>query len=330
MDYKVSVIIPIYNGESYLHRCIDSILNQSFKAFELLLIDDGSTDSTFSICSEYASIDNRIKMIRLKNGGVGNARNQGLSMATGDYVCFVDCDDYVTPNYIKNLISHSNDCDMVISSAIYESDDKRKFAPSKYACFGKSKLCQLVEEDIITRKTFPWAKLYKRSIIEAKSLSFPIDMPIGEDAVFLFSYISVCNTVKVVSDCDYIYQVAMEDSLTKKRYSVEKELKILQQIYSSTQSLIDALQISSSSAIANITRLRQSYIIRVLDSIYFVERLPRSRRLEIIASLPQKEVTSMPVISSLRAKVLASLLNLHLFRTYDMTRALIAKNRHSI
>ena len=97
MNHLISVIVPVYNAEKYISKCIDSILSQTFKDFELILINDGSTDNSDLICDKYASIDNRVKVFHKKNGGAGSARNLGIQKASGDWVMFVDSDDWIEP-----------------------------------------------------------------------------------------------------------------------------------------------------------------------------------------------------------------------------------------
>ena len=105
MDKLISVIVPIYNVEKYLTKCIESIINQTYKNLEIILVDDGSPDKSPIICDEYAKKDNRIKVIHKKNGGLSDARNYGMSLATGEYISFIDSDDYVTDDYIMTLYS---------------------------------------------------------------------------------------------------------------------------------------------------------------------------------------------------------------------------------
>ena len=100
MNPKLSIIVPVYNVEQYLDKCIKSILNQTFKDFELILVDDGSIDNSGEICDEYAKKDSRVKVIHKKNGGLAAARNTGLIIARGDYVGFVDSDDWIEPRYV--------------------------------------------------------------------------------------------------------------------------------------------------------------------------------------------------------------------------------------
>lgn len=97
----ISIIVPVYNVDTFLKKCVDSILSQSYKNFELILVDDGSTDNSGNICDYYASIDKRVRVIHKINGGVGAARNTGMSIAKGKYITFIDSDDYVEPEYLS-------------------------------------------------------------------------------------------------------------------------------------------------------------------------------------------------------------------------------------
>ena len=125
---KISVIVPVYNVEKYLKRCINSILNQSYKELEILLIDDGSTDLSSVFCDQYADEDNRIKVIHKENEGVSSARNCGLEMATGQYITFVDSDDYIELNMYEKMmeIAEKYDCDVIMCDCIKEFGNKKE------------------------------------------------------------------------------------------------------------------------------------------------------------------------------------------------------------
>ena len=103
MDPLVSIIVPVYNVKPYLNRCVDSLLGQSYQNMELLLVDDGSTDGSEALCDEYAAQDVRVRVLHKKNGGLSDARNAGVDAAKGEYLSFVDGDDWVSPYYIENL-----------------------------------------------------------------------------------------------------------------------------------------------------------------------------------------------------------------------------------
>ena len=113
---KISVIVPIYNVEQYLYQCIDSIIAQTYTNLEIILVDDGSTDSSGEICDKYASVDCRIVVIHKKNGGLSEARNAGINVATGDYIGFVDSDDYIFPDTYRGMIEacENNNCEIAV------------------------------------------------------------------------------------------------------------------------------------------------------------------------------------------------------------------------
>ena len=123
---KVSVIVPVYKVEKYLNRCVDSILSQTFKDFEIILVDDGSPDRCGDICEEYAKKNNKVKVLHKKNGGLSDARNAGLNMATGKYIVFVDSDDYIDSNMIDILYKRIVDtsADMAICNYLYVDEDE--------------------------------------------------------------------------------------------------------------------------------------------------------------------------------------------------------------
>lgn len=104
----ISIIVPVYKAESTLNKCADSLLNQTYSNIEVVLVDDGSPDNSPSICDEITKLDNRVKTIHIPNGGVSNARNIGMQNAVGDYLCFVDSDDYVDANYIQNFVDRKS------------------------------------------------------------------------------------------------------------------------------------------------------------------------------------------------------------------------------
>ena len=183
---RVSIIIPVYNIAAYLPRCLDSVLSQTLKDMELLLIDDGSTDGSETICDEYAAKDNRIRVFHLENGGVSRARNKGISAATGDYIGFVDADDWISPDMFLSLVlaADTNNTDIVICDCYTACGDNLEldsFSEIKEGIFAKS---QIKPEYLLQFAGVAWRCIYKRSFIEKYSVAFPLDMKISEDRVF--------------------------------------------------------------------------------------------------------------------------------------------------
>ena len=190
---KISVIVPVYNVEKYLHRCIDSILTQTFTDFELLLIDDGSKDNSGKICDEYAEKDKRIRVFHKENGGVSSARNLGLDNAGGEWICFADSDDWVKNNWLEIFSKSFNHGDLIISG-YYEV--KNNTIIREKGVFNQPSLLSTVS--ILEKKNifgYLWCKCFKRSIINKYQIRFGLKYRIWEDVEFIYSYMQRINTV---------------------------------------------------------------------------------------------------------------------------------------
>ena len=163
----ISVIVPVYNMEKYLARCVDSLLSQTMKDFEILLIDDGSTDGSASICKEYAARDNRIRYIKKKNGGLSDARNVALEHAKGEFVTFIDSDDFVHGTYLEYLLSLILENNADISSCIHFETSLDKFSEdlgnSDTFCMSGYEACERMLKDLAPVLTAACGKLYRTS-----------------------------------------------------------------------------------------------------------------------------------------------------------------------
>lgn len=199
---KLSIIIPVYNAERTLSHCVESVLSQRFSDFELLLINDGSTDLSLSICNEFAKQDKRVKVIEQENGGVSSARNKGLLQACGDWVTFIDSDDKICEEYFS-IFDYNPIEDLIVGSIYIET--------CKVLCtlegppIGVSGLTSYsFTESQLTNTLFngPCAKFYKRSIIVENNIYFDEDLYFGEDAVFVKTYLlyinSYCSSNKII------------------------------------------------------------------------------------------------------------------------------------
>lgn len=211
----ISVIIPCYNAERTLARCLGSVVQQSYGQLEIVLIDDGSTDGSSDIYKNFHHSDSRIKIIRQDNSGVSRARNKGVKIATGDYICFVDSDDWVEPNYCEALyrLLDQKNADISIVEASYE-DEKGNVVfhknISEEAVFdGKKALQILLEDDII--QSHPWGKLYKSSFFN--DVHFPENLKCFEDYSTLFKVFDKALTVAKSNQKLYHY-IQHEDSLS--------------------------------------------------------------------------------------------------------------------
>lgn len=200
----ISVIVPVYNSEKYLHRCIDSILSQTYTNFELLLVDDGSRDRSAAICDEYALKDSRVRVFHKENGGVSSARNLGLDNANGEWVAFVDSDDWVEKNYFFNLQTDS-DVEFVIVQGFV------KYGVQKLSVFkiddgAKNNIANLLDQMVYPNLfVAPWGRMFSLSIIKKYKIRFPI-ISYFEDLIFNLSYLSCICVYSIVPDFSYHYE----------------------------------------------------------------------------------------------------------------------------
>ena len=219
MNDLVSVIIPIYNVEDYLERCINSVLKQTYTNLEIFLIDDGSTETSGKICNKYAQIDTRIKEKKKKNEGVSSARNTALSLCTGEYVCFVDSDDYVDIVYIevllKNLLENNGDISLVSYVKVKDHCEINKLNYSNKIETWNNK--QMLEKYICENKFIAGVvcKIFPKSIVE--TLFFDTDIKIAEDKLFTFTALSNCNKI-VYQEIPVYYYYQRQDSAMRSNF----------------------------------------------------------------------------------------------------------------
>ena len=237
---KVSIIIPIYNVEKYLRRCLDSIINQTYKNLEIICVNDGSTDGSAHILESYAKKDNRIKVIDKQNEGLSIARNKGLDIATGKYCYFVDSDDWIELSTIEKLVNAitTNDVDVVIHSSvsIAEDDSCADYANRCQGWFNElEKESGVYDVPINIAYTIPgvaWDKLYKMDIIKKYNCRF-LEGLINEDELFLWTYMIHCKNYYYLNERLYYYY-HHSNSITTTRDKSTKALDIfdiLKQIY---------------------------------------------------------------------------------------------------
>ncbi|MBE5744190.1 MAG: glycosyltransferase family 2 protein [Clostridiales bacterium] len=243
MQKLISVIVPVYNVEPYLERCVNSIINQTYKNLEILLIDDGSTDNSGTICDEYAKKDSRIICVHQQNGGVSKARNEGLSLATGDYIGFIDSDDYIEPNMYELLLNsiEENNADLAIcgfKQVRVDASFKINDADNTVDWSRENVINNFFTQGIIKELVYaPVNKLYKKSLLEG--LSFNCKYAMGEDILFLFKCIERVEKITYIQGAYYHYIMregsAMTSSFSKKRldyvYAIREIEDICKQKY---------------------------------------------------------------------------------------------------
>ena len=207
MKPLVSVIVPIYNAKDSLCQCIDSILSQSFTNFELILIDDGSTDESKDICDNYAIRDTRIITFHKLNGGVSSARNKGLDLAQGEFITFIDSDDYVCTSFLESLLVGEK-ADLVIGSYISVEGKSSNIPFSLKTDYLNDTLSiglflQKNLASLILR--VPWGQLFRRQIIDKFNIRFDERLYFGEDTIFVQTYLLKVKSIACVKDTYYVY-----------------------------------------------------------------------------------------------------------------------------
>ena len=227
---KVSVIVPIYNVENYIDKCIESLVNQTYKNIEIILVDDGSSDNSPALCDEWSKKDGRIIVIHKTNGGVSSARNAGIDNATGDYIQFLDGDDYLNADTIEYSVktAEENDADIVSFGMQMVSDGKIVNSwtneNGSYVIDAENDYYKLFFEVMCNNFLFhsSCAKLMKTSIIKDNNLSFDTRHSFAEDFQFTTAYMSYCKRITLIKECFYNYVVDRESSNC---YVVHKEHK---------------------------------------------------------------------------------------------------------
>lgn len=215
MKENITIIIPIYNLEDYLDNCLNSIKKQTYTNFEVLLIDDGSTDKSKQICKFYVKKDSRFKYFYQHNAGVSKARNLGLQKARGKFVTFVDGDDFLNSNHLQDMIDGMEYGQLSISGRndIYQDKVKQSFKVDKDVVLNRRQLVDgILKPGIIY--SFPWNKLYLTKIIKDNLITFNESLDYGEDLVFNMEYVLKINTAILKTDATYNY-VYRKNSVSK-------------------------------------------------------------------------------------------------------------------
>ncbi len=263
---KVSIIVPVYNVEKYLRRCIDSLISQTLKDIEIILVDDGSPDNCGKIIDEYAKQYGNIIVVHKENGGLSDARNAGLNVATGEYIGFVDPDDYTEPQMYEIMYNSAkeNDSDLVICgyNEIFSESytEKRNFDSLKSSSDAESLVGKYINGEF---GAYAWNKLYKYSVIKENNLAFPKGIQLTEDVIFLFDFLKYAGIYSVADELLYNY-IRLDSSICGRYH--KKQLEYYRAGYDSIKNTIDFLNLNDTELVHNnnINKLRS--FLGVIDS----------------------------------------------------------------
>lgn len=280
---QLSIIVPVYNVELYLEECIESILCQSFKNWELILVNDGSTDGSLKICERYEQIDSRIKVIKQENKGVAAARKTGVCNANGEFVVFIDSDDYISKSYLNEMVKSIADCDVVMAG--YYRDNSREFAfydEIAHGLYATEEEIKYIFDNMIVadngeRGILPyiWNKIYRKELAEIAFEQIDERVAFGEDSEFLYKYLLLCKRIRIVRLSGYYYRVR-NDSVVRSGKNTNY-LQNLHYLYSSllktfeshnnSERLIEQLQLWMTDMILN-APARMGFIESARNSFY--------------------------------------------------------------
>lgn len=238
MNPKLSIVIPVYNAGTYIDQCLGSLLKQHFKDWELILVNDGSTDNSLEICNNYAQKDKRIVVIDKKNEGVSTARNIGMDNAKGRYVAFVDADDYMGEDFLSPMEEENNE-DVVFTQYLCFDDNSisegENIAPTNTIDDRKALndyLSTWLHQNIMRT---PWGKFIKRDVIN--DARFPVGQRIGEDSVFMFKVLSHVKSLKTATNSTYMWRTHSDNFAEKYQLKVEDAIRYLFNIYNAYRSI---------------------------------------------------------------------------------------------
>lgn len=216
MKGLVSVIIPIFNREKYIKKCVESVISQTYEKLEVILIDDGSTDKSYEICKNLTIQDSRVKVYQFENSGVSNARNKGVELSNGEYIIFIDSDDYIEPEMISRMVDEiiKNEADVCLCgyNLIGKENCKIYLKEGVYSFYEFSDLMSYWKTNPIIGS--PWNKVYRANIIKNNDIKFIYKLHFAEDYLFNLIYYRYCDKICVLSDCLYNYNRTTNNSLS--------------------------------------------------------------------------------------------------------------------
>lgn len=299
---KISVIVPVYNAESRLQLCVENILRQTFADFELILVDDGSKDSSPQICDSFSESDARVRVLHKNNGGVSQARNDGIRIASGEYITFIDSDDTVNFDYFENMLkkAESTDIDGLYSGLVMETWSDTSMIKQDIYSFDEEDVKdvkELLESMEISYPLIcicgPCCKLYKRAIVEKYQIRFDEKLALGEDTIFNLNYLEHCSRIMVTTDSYYHYYRGDSSSLFSKLNKECYEIHV--NVYDKMRELMINTECSSEA----MERFEEMYVNLMVGCIHrffqFKDETTVKERIEII-----KKVASNNYVKAFR------------------------------
>lgn len=339
----VSIIVPVYNAKDSLHYCMNSILNQSYKRLEVILVNDGSTDGSREICDLYALTDHRVKVIHQQNKGPSHARNKGIRIATGDYIQFVDADDHIHLQMTETLVNAIAEHTQFIICG-YQTIDinknrtiTKKYIPSLHGKYQMEDFMPYFGElykDLLIPS--PCNKLYNAHLIHQEKITFVENLNYGEDLLFNLTYLSRCQSVQIIPEQLYNYFITSKQSLSRKFH--ENLVENQQILHKKVKSFLLEHDSYTDKNKHFMNIIYADQVVIALNNLFHINSTytPEQRKEQIITIISSKQlITSNDFFrGSLQAKIIGKMIKYNLnnviyyfFHCKQIMRYLLKRNK---
>lgn len=333
---KISIIIPVYNVELYLASCLQSVSQQTFSDFEVWMIDDGSKDKSAEICDSFVLKDSRFHVIHKTNGGVSSARNLGIDKSEGEWICFVDSDDTIEPDYLQNLYDEANghpDTLIIQGFKKLYSNGKKELLCFDDETFSKDNMGVAFQERHLNRRGFICAKLYNRIILNKYHIRFHTQIHYAEDVMFMLAYICRIDKVRTIKGANYNYFIRSKSgSLSQRIYSFENEYACYETYLSYIHTIAQKFEIKEESLTYVYNVISEYLVRRSIGALYQRETVkPKKERIRILKSITDEQILFLKNYYKKCAwfhKVTVFLLSKHWFYLCDRLNICIANGRY--
>ena len=272
---KVSIIIPIYNTGDKLVRCLESVLNQTLDDFECLMVDDGSKDQSPQVIDEFAAKNSRFIAIHKPNGGVSSARNEGLKVAEGEWVVFLDSDDTIKPNHIEAMLSVVEDGIDIVFTGFEQIAEENKIikghAYDRQTYKGKEGIAKFLDETEALNFMIPWDRMYRRSIIVKEGILFDTKLSLSEDRLFCYQYLLHTRGIATIPEITYVHDATDQNSLSNRFYPFSVNAYRHDTFVDATEKLLSAYTFPDH-AIFLLWKYTWNLMVNTLSSLYDIKK----------------------------------------------------------
>ena len=319
MCKKISIIIPVYNAERFLRRCLNSVLNQSYSNWECIIVDDGSKDSSPAICDEYVKTDSRFKVIHKENGGVSRARNTGLSLVVGEWVTFVDSDDEVKESYVQHFVEALKKNVYIYISGINIIHMHKSDKPIIYPKNGVCGITDIFTKNELCRHGYACAKCYNLKELRTWGVTFNQQIKFSEDLLFILECLKYTDKICYIPTADYQYYIR-GNSASNKIYPLNTEIACYTEIKKTILKISSIYHINLWN-MKNIGEIMSMLFARIRNAMYHLPHISSQRRITIYNSLSNIEIDNIyhyRYINNIMVRIGYYFLKKHMYQITDI------------